>query len=513
MKALKGLLIYIGIILGIILGIGLILLCVMYFVPSVRIFGVGVVHYNKVVDDETLSMTDYSSYTDVELNVNSGNINISILPTTEKNLSYSLKLNIFGISSEIVEYRVTKNCVVTDDNILKINLNVTEPSGWISTNDSVLTVNIPNSKRYSLYTTSSSGDIDIGKAGTSVSIYGINVSTVKGGLTITNLGNGTDTKTLNLKSLNLTTDDGFFDFSNISQITVEDRVKLIANDGRFKFDNIQASLDISGNGVRLDANSVSCGVQGLNAILKNGYFNISTLSCSGGGENSIITDNTSFNVNEISGRTGIVTTYGDIKINKLNGEDGYSVIENTNGRVTIGTAQHDIVIRTTMGDITVENYYKSGTFSSKKGNIKVNSRSEYYKGCATDISNEDGKVEVYNYTNRLTINTTGKSRVEVTFGKIQSGFDSVTDTYQHQIRIKGQGSGLVQIPTLNTVPFMFMANNGVTGELAGFNDGKTQITDSVYEQYYPSQDSASDSRYNVSFLFDGKIELNGYSES
>ena len=58
MKALKGLLIYVGLVLGIALGIGLIMLCIMYFFPSVRIAGYGLVHYSKTVDGQVIAIDE-----------------------------------------------------------------------------------------------------------------------------------------------------------------------------------------------------------------------------------------------------------------------------------------------------------------------------------------------------------------------------------------------------------------------------------------------------------------------
>lgn len=518
MRAIKGLLIYIGIILGSIVGLGLILLCVMYFVPSVRIFGVGVVHYGGVVDEDSIAINDYSSYSSIELNVNSRDININIVPTDDNAVNYSLKLNIFGISSEIVEYRVTKNCSIEND-VLKINLKVTEPKGWISTNESALTVNVPSTKLYSIYTTSERGSVNLGSSKASLKLKSINIVTGKGNLWLTNVGDGTNVKTLNLTSLNLSTDSGLFDLSGINAINVTNKVKFVANNGRFKFDVINATLEITGDDVRLDANELDCGVGGLDVMLKNGYFNVTKLSCSGGGENSIITDNTSFNVSEISGKTGIVTSYGDIKISKLH---DYTMIENINGRVTIGTALDNIMIKTTMGDISVDNYYKSGSFTSKKGNITVNSKVEneatdFTKGYSTEINNVDGKVIVDNAGNPLIINTTGKSRVEVVFRKIVSELSSAeAPYYKHQIRIKGQGSGFVRIPTLNVPAFMFEATGGVYGELSGFENNNNTHTkednmDSDSPQYYPNSTKRDEASTSASFLFEGKIQLAGYS--
>ena len=78
MRALKGLLIYVGIVLGIILGIGVLLFGVMYFVPSFRIAGVGVVHSSDIVKDSIVDLAEYPTLTNYVLNVSSKNISINI---------------------------------------------------------------------------------------------------------------------------------------------------------------------------------------------------------------------------------------------------------------------------------------------------------------------------------------------------------------------------------------------------------------------------------------------------
>ena len=93
MKALKGLLIYIGIVLAMIAGIAILLFAGMYFFPTFRILGVGVVHGNRG-STEKVSLADYSGYEVVELNVNSRNIDIEIV--SEKND------NAFAIDTQIV---------------------------------------------------------------------------------------------------------------------------------------------------------------------------------------------------------------------------------------------------------------------------------------------------------------------------------------------------------------------------------------------------------------------------
>ncbi|MGN0961401.1 MAG: DUF4097 family beta strand repeat-containing protein [Christensenellales bacterium] len=509
MKALKGLLIYIGLVLGIIVGIGLILLCVMYFVPSVRIFGVGVVHYNKAISSEPIKLFDYTGYSDIEININSKKISVNVVPVEKENIEYSMKLNIFGISTEIVEYKVIKS-VNVEDNKLKIYLNVSEPNGWISTSTSDLTVNIPASIEFSLLITSTSGNVSIGNSKLSTKLTNLAVTTGSGNLTLINLGTGSEEKILHLSTLNLTTSKGTFDFTSINNVVVDNKVKLVADDGVFKFKNLNASLDITGDGIRLDANNIVCDGDGLKVIAKNGYFNITKLSSPTGAENTFITDNTVLNITEVTGKTGIVTIYGDINITTLN---NYTMIENTNGRVTIGTAKDIITVKTTMGNIKVDSYLKTGKFESKRGDIEVSSNSDYVDGYYSEIINEDGNIKVYNEINRLLVNTTGRSNVEVIFGRIKAGFESVEKVFQHQIITSTQGNCVVHIPTLNTVYFKFKAIGIISGEIASFENDNTyyKVEASELDQYYPNASYKDETILNASFLFNGKIELKGYS--
>ena len=76
MKALKGLLIYIGIVLASILGIAIILFGIMYFVPSFRIFGVGVVHDGSKEDGTAVDISNFSGFSDIELNISSKKVSI-----------------------------------------------------------------------------------------------------------------------------------------------------------------------------------------------------------------------------------------------------------------------------------------------------------------------------------------------------------------------------------------------------------------------------------------------------
>lgn len=501
MKALKGLLKYIGIVLASIVALALILLCIMYFFPSVRIFGVGVVHYNKQLTPSSVVLSEYSNYSSIELNVNSKKINIDIIPSDGENIECGLKLNIFGISTEIVEYTVVKN-VAVEDRVLKIYLNVSEPSGWIATSNSRVTVNIPVGYEYSLLTNSKSGDVSIGNTSQTINVSNLFVSTGSGNLNLVNMG-----ESLELDSLNLSTDKGYFDLSSITNINVDNKVKLVANDGRFKFNNLNASLDVTGTGVKIEANNIICDEDGFTVIANNGYFDISKLYSPTGAENTIITENTSLNIGEITGKTGIVTEYGDISINTLN---DYTMIENTNGRVAVETAKDTILVQTVMGDISVDEYLKSGKFESERGNINVNSTSNYVDGYVTEIINVDGNVTINNKINLLLITTTGRSKVDVEFEIIKDDFVDLTKVFQHTIKASKAGSCLVTIPTDKSPHFKFMARGDISGEITGFSASDySNVHSSDQYQYYPSADDQDLCLNSCSFWFEGKIQFRG----
>lgn len=502
MKALKGLLIYIGIVLGIVVGIGLILFCIMYFVPSFRIFGVGVVHYNKTVDTETIALTQYSNYDDIVININSNKININVVPTEEKDISYDLDLQIFGFSNEIIEYQVIQKAEVKD-RVLQIYLNLTEPRGWISTSNSNVTVSVPYSLPIGLVTNTTSGAVAVGSTSLGLDIKSLSISTEKGDVNLVGIGeNGSESETsLTLESLNLTTKKGEFDFSNITNLIVKDKVKLIAENGEFNFKNLYASVEVTGDGIEFKADKIECGADGFSFIVKDGQIDIDILTLEYidvtstyiSAEHTIIAENISIDINEIIGKTAIVTSHGDVEIEKLN---NYTLIENDNGNVNIAYAKDNIIIKTYFGDINVDEYFACAEFSSHKGNINVNSKGDYVSNVYTKITNIDGNVIIGNKVNQLLLETTGKSNVKITFYEVHSG-----DRFQHLIKTSREhGSCDVYLPTVNVPCFKFKATGIISGDYSASNTFQYSPSDASIEE-------KQDADKNAFFEFDGRIKL------
>ena len=497
MKALKGLLVYIGLILGIAAGSVAILVCIMYFFPQVRIAGIGMVHYNKTIDTQVVELSKYE-YTEpnVNLTITSNNIGINVYPIEGNDIKYNLQLSIFGLSTEIVEYQVVKTAEVDEHGNLNIFMTVTEPKGWISTENSIANIAVPKDIIWNLSATTKKGQVYIGSSNHSLQMNNLAVTTGNGDLSLINVGtNGTE-RSLELSTLTLTTNKGEFDLSAIDNLTVTNKVQLKANDGEFKFKKLYASVDITGDGVKLTADKVLCGSKGFSFIGVNGYFTIGVLECPEGSENTLIADNMEFSIGTITGKTGIVTTYGNVKINTTN---SYTTIENYNGNVSVDKAQDNINIDAHMGNITVGAYYASGKFVSNKGDINVYSRADYIDGCVTEIYNVDGNVKVKNEINRLILTTTGRSNVEVVLGKIKTDLEM---PFTHKIDTSVNGSCVVYFPTINISAFKYTAKGIISGDLSA----GTSV------QYYPGESAENIANANVTanFEFIGKITFKGH---
>lgn len=497
MRALKGLLIYIGIILGVIVGAGAILICIMYFFPQVRIAGIGMVHYNKTQDEQVIELAQYD-YSDpnINLTISSKSIGVNVVPSEDDNIKYSLKLSVFGMSSEIVEYQAVRTVEVDENGSLNVFLTITEPKGWISTQNSLLKIYVPKDMVWDISATTQSGLVVLGSSSHALIMDNLAVSTESGDLSLVNVGSIGTERSLELSSLALTTKNGKFDLSKIDNLTVINSVKLKAQDGEFIFKNLYASVDITGSGIKLIADKILCGNKGFSFIGNNGYITVGTLESPDGSENTIITENISASINTISGKTGVVTTYGNLTIGTTN---SYTTIDNLNGNVNIDKAMSNITITANMGNIAVNAYYASGKFINNRGDINVYSRADYIEGCVTEILNVDGNIKVKNEINRLILTTTGRSKAEVVFGKIK---DNLTNRFSHKIDCSTNGSCIVYFPTVNISAFEYTAGGIIDGDL----ESGTGV------QYFPnsSADNIQTAQSTAKFTFTGKITIKGH---
>lgn len=513
MKALKGLLIYIGIVLAIILGIAILLFAGMYFFPTFRIMGVGVVHGSAKQTGEVLCVDDYSGYSSMELNISSKKFSVNVDVSDSNKIEYVFEKDVFGIAYDTTEYKVLKD-IKKDDGILKISMIVTEPEGLIANTNSSLTITVPKTKKFSLLINTTSGNVDVGTSGKMNNLKNVTVSTTTGRFTLCGVSKkeGDNNATLNLTSLNLSTNRGYFDISGVNSLKVTNTIKLEGNNGTFVFDKVTGSFNITGKGLKLDANEISTDYNGFKFISENGFFDIGKITTPEGAENTIVTENCDVKIDEISGRTGIITTYGNITIGSLN---DYAILKSEHGNVTITKAKGDLSITTNFGNITVASYEKNGRFISTRGDIYVKGTGDYVQGVYTDIENTDGKIIVENKVNRLLVKTYGSSKVEITYKEIKGGLTDPLDVFQHKVDLHKNSSAVIYMPTQNyNTPFKFKAKGNIDGEISGLipEYGGDKVKSSEKFQYFPTASEQNEElcRQSCYFEFYGTILFKGY---
>lgn len=513
MKALKGLLIYIGIVLAMILGIAILLFAGMYFFPTFRIMGVGVIHGSDRYDGEIVALSSYSGYSQIELNVSAKQFSINIDATDEEVMKYTFSKEVFGIAYDMTDYKLLKD-IILDGTTLKISLIVTEPEGLISNNSSFVNISIPRAHLYSMLISTTSGYVNINESGTMNNIKNLTVSTYNGRFNI----NGVSTEgvensaRLNLTSLNLNTTRGVFDLSKVNNLTVSNTIKIQSNNGTFNFDKVNGSMNLTGKGMKLDASEINSSYDGFKFISENGFFEIGKLLTPTAAENTIVTENCDVKIDEISGRTAIVTTYGNITVGILN---DYANLKSEHGNVNITKAKGDLNINTEFGNISVASYERNGRFVSVRGNINVKGTGDYIQGVYTQIENTEGSITVDNKVNRLLVTTYGSSKVEITYREIKGGLTNPLDVFQHKVKLNDHGSAIIYMPTQNyKTPFKFLAKGNISGEISGLipEYGGDKVKSSDDFQYFPSASSENEElcRQSCYFEFYGTIVFRGY---
>ena len=242
MKALKGLLIYIGIALAILAGIGIVLFAIMFFFPGFKPFGIGLINYNKIIEGDGVSLYDYRDYSNFELNINSKDIDVYVVPVVyeveaneEKKQEYVpptfdfvLKVDVFGFTNQITEFNVVSEVSAEDDKV-KMVVNVSQPNGLITYKESYLNVYVPEKIAYNLIVNTKTANTVIGGKKYKLNIKTLSVNSESGDLSFVNMSD--ENKSLSLDSLNVSTKTGYIDFSSIEKLNIFGLTTLEANQG------------------------------------------------------------------------------------------------------------------------------------------------------------------------------------------------------------------------------------------------------------------------------------------
>lgn len=544
MKALKGIIVYIGLVLMAIVLILALMVGFLFLSKNSTLFGYyfrnvslkNCFHYECLLsmDEET---PENSMVEVVNLRVLAQNYNIVVTSHQDSlKLSVSSTNDYYGFLQATVDPETKKNtaeiyprAIVNDKTwsdggkTLTLSILMEEPTGLFGfRKNNNLYINLPfqvgdKVVKYNLDIETGNKNIEF-KTGSLVTRDSQNIETSqklplnvdslvlktkKGNAIISGIGskiNQVD-ETIVVDKLDISTNGGTFDFSQYKIVTVkENKLSLTSQNANYKFKKLIAEqgVEIVGDNVKFDADEVHCGQSGFLYKSTTGALRIGVLNSSNMTrfsekeiynyrlpsdqtmtmvyENSIFTESSDVEINEIVGKVGIVNTYGNVKIGHLSHQ---ASITSENGNVTIKSSGYwptssenkaftktsSLIIFTTYGDINVNEYYQDGVFYSKKGSITVKSfvgensvkgskvdtkwadGSRYFY---TDITSKDGKITATSEGNPIRIVCTGDASVNLTMSKMLKEISYKSDTAE----------GLLPGAFEEQIPYYVSTNNG-----------------------------------------------------
>ena len=243
MKIFKSFLLYAGILLG--LCVAVILCClVAMLLFKAEIFGYKYVSYKSVKAPDDISASSVSA---IEIQVS--DMDVVVIPTNDNVIKVSYTEAMYGfVKSEVSEFKCsteidTSKEFAESENIYKTYVvSFTEPSGWILSNDSKVTVSVPYNKLSVVSIKSQKGDIKFDynqdKNDESFNINTIYAQSQKGKIELLNV---TTTNTY------LTTTSGEVSIDSINDIEMK-QVKFTSDSGKLTFvDKLNGGLKVVSN--------------------------------------------------------------------------------------------------------------------------------------------------------------------------------------------------------------------------------------------------------------------------
>lgn len=517
MKAIKGILVYTGLILlAIVLILGL-MVGFLFLSKNSNIFG----YYFRNVSYEgyTHHEVDVENIRKVNLTIETKDYNIVVRAREdEAKISIKSQNQYFGFLKGTVDPVTEKKSAVTKPNLKVIKseadsateytivCSLENPQGLLAFKEqNTLFVDVPfcihdNVIEYNLNLTTGNKNIRFEtttREGTGtrktvpINVTGLKLTTNKGDAIISGIAKtvGDLPKALEMETLNISTNGGTFDFSSYDLITITDDLKLNSKNASYVFKNLDAKkgMEVVGTNVKFQADRVTCGTNGFLYKSDTGALNIGVLNSSNrvwttdtsGSyyvkavegdkiyENTIFTESSAVEINEVVGKLGLKNTYGNVAIKHLTHQ---ASITSENGDVKISKSgtwfntknaveysdKSSLIVYTTYGDIEVGVYYQDGVFYSKKGSITVNSKigesekkgsDRYYY---TEITSKDGKITLITDGSPFRVVCTGDANVKL---NINNMFDKVS--YPSDL-----SAGLLPKVFAENIPYYISTNNG-----------------------------------------------------
>ncbi|MBQ9790983.1 MAG: hypothetical protein IJW28_00185, partial [Clostridia bacterium] len=399
MKVVKGIFLYLGIVIAAIISLIVVVALLMFFFPTFRFFGLGILNEYVESEEKTIAISeytqDYLNKIDFIVSAKSFDIEInyvepkdpSTIPEGEEPedynvIKYSYVSNVLGFTTDKISTRVYKS-IELKDGVLTVSITQAEPSGFLYFVDCKVIINVPifttdsSPYSYGIVANTKSGDVIINgikekdpppenkndnpdddveeDKGHYFNLRYLNVTTGSGSLDLNYVG--TDKNGASISSLVIFTESGNFDFTEIPNFTVSDTVQITATKSKIAFKNLNASINVQGQEVDFSAEKITTGDDGCEMNAYAGKISITTL-VTATSENIFISNNCEINLDDVKGKTGI--NAGDANVNIITMRDS-AIIKSDKGNVTVKYMFGDLIdIISDSGNIVVDDYKKDG---------------------------------------------------------------------------------------------------------------------------------------------------------
>ena len=496
MKVVKGILMYALIGLGIILALGILLMGIMFLVPSFKVFGYGFVHNTKETTPKVLVFSNFDSshnMTDVVLNIKaSKGVNVHIV-ADDSNTAGSIVSKVYNHYYGF--YKGERRILISEPEYtysgttLTYNVNVYGVEGAIIYSENCyLEVKVPRRQLTATgaaENTALSYHVNLQTENGSVSMIGtsengaytgvlqtksINFSSIKGSLILDGVGSGTGGNTnLSLTELDITsTKSGKFDFGNCDNVTVTGALTLNGKLADFIFKNINVSggLEIAGDNILFQADNAT--VAG-DIVYQSplGAFKVAQTLKSTSGEIRITSNSANVTVGTVEASTfGVRSDYGNIKVGTSKAS---TYLQGGHGNIEITKCTEGLEAHTSYGNITVGEYEKYANFSTNRGAIVAKSTfdNDEVEDLRTTV-NLNGKASLNLTTNQIpfTVKATDTSTVNITVKKVKAQ-NGTTNT----VSVVSLAKGTLNVTMPNATPYYVRATGSINGRI-----GSTSVT-------------------------------------
>ena len=461
MKAFKGFMKYVGIVILGVIVIGALGIGFMFFTKT-SMFGYYFVSASEN-SHNTMTVDLAGTTTTVDLNIKAGRYGVEVIPSEGSSIRVLTDNNYTGFlkgkkNSEGQIYKDlfpaiarAEDDVITSTNT-ELSISLAEPEGLLAVSaTSVVRIYVPfhvsytpensddaveNIIKYNINITTENGDIDLKNGQMKgadkkdiklpLNVASLKLTTNRGNVDMQGFGNkaGELIKNLTLENLNISTNGGTFDFTSFDSVTVNNKIQLESKKATYLFNTLNAingtagGIEINGTTVKFTADTVNCGMDGFIYKCDTGVLKITNLF-TGCDIVKTITEVTN-DEGDVTGYTTKVTSatpfentiFTDSAVVELGSVIGKLGLYDEFGNVTIGTLSHQATMRTENGDIKIG---KSGVYLNETDDTKSYSDTsslilystygditvgEYYQDAV--IYSKKGKIEAHScyYTSR-----------------------------------------------------------------------------------------------------------------